>query len=47
MLCKQGLIRGLAATEGEEADTFVCKVDLGTNEAMRPVRTDMKSMTEK
>ena len=45
MFSKQGLIRRVAATQGEEADTLVFKVNLRTDEAMRPVGSDVKSMS--
>ena len=46
MFSKQGLIRRVAATQGEEADTLVFKVNLRTDEAMRPVGSDVKSTFE-
>jgi hypothetical protein len=46
MLSEQRLIRGIAAAKSKEADSLICEVDLGANQAMSPVRVDGKTMTE-
>jgi len=46
-LVQEGLIRWLAASQGEEADCVVVQIDLRANEAMQPMSIDVERMTEK